>query len=281
MWTKKKLLIWGKTYPEFSRTYYETVCTGAVDGETGRLVRIYPIPLRYMTEPFKKYDWIEAEIERNSSDFRPESFRIRQDTIKVVGHLDPDDGWKERNQWVLRDGNVFSSVEALQAAEKKDHTSLGMVKPKQILRVYCKRRPDSDRVEWEQHRAQALAQRDLFVDAETETKDLQFMPVQYRACFRCDDPGCTTEHDLSILDWELYQLSRKQYAQRGAAQAERDVIKKVEDQMDPGKRDPYFFLGNTKAHSNSFMIVGLYYPARDVQKSKRPPETGTLKFPGF
>jgi hypothetical protein len=27
MWTKKRLLIWGTTYPEFSKTYYETVCT--------------------------------------------------------------------------------------------------------------------------------------------------------------------------------------------------------------------------------------------------------------
>jgi hypothetical protein len=40
VWAKKKFLIWGKTYPEFSKTYYETVCTGAVDADTGRLVRI-------------------------------------------------------------------------------------------------------------------------------------------------------------------------------------------------------------------------------------------------
>jgi|HubBroStandDraft_4_1064222.scaffolds.fasta_scaffold168768_2 hypothetical protein len=27
VWTTKKLLIWGKTYPEFSKSHYETVCT--------------------------------------------------------------------------------------------------------------------------------------------------------------------------------------------------------------------------------------------------------------
>jgi len=43
MWTTTKLLIWGTTYPEFSKTYYETVCTGALDEDTGKLVRIYPI----------------------------------------------------------------------------------------------------------------------------------------------------------------------------------------------------------------------------------------------
>jgi hypothetical protein len=36
VWTTKKLLIWGKTYPEFSKSYYETVCTGAVDEESLR-----------------------------------------------------------------------------------------------------------------------------------------------------------------------------------------------------------------------------------------------------
>jgi hypothetical protein len=68
MWTAKKLLIWGKTYPEFSKRYFETVCTGAVDGETGKLLRIYPITLRYAKEPFTRYQWIEAQIEKNPKD---------------------------------------------------------------------------------------------------------------------------------------------------------------------------------------------------------------------
>jgi hypothetical protein len=52
MWERKQLLVWGTTYPEFSKTYYETVCMGAIDGATGRLMRIYPITLRHMKEPF-------------------------------------------------------------------------------------------------------------------------------------------------------------------------------------------------------------------------------------
>ena len=228
MWTKKRLLIWGKTYPEFSKTYYETVCTGAIDAESGRLVRIYPITLRYLKEPFKTYDFIEADIERNPADFRPESFRIRQDSIKVVGHLGTTkQGWADRVGAVLRNPNVFASVEALQAAEARDHTSLGLIKPREITRIYMKARPESDRVEWEQQRALALAQKDLFVDADTEMKDLRFMPIQYRARFRCDDAACSTEHDLSILDWGVYALSRRQYAARGASMAERDVIDKL------------------------------------------------------
>ena len=273
MWTTKKLLIWGKTYPEFSKSYYETVCTGAIDEDTGKLVRIYPVTLRHMKEPFKAYDWIEAQVGRNSSDFRPESFRIRQDTIKVVGHLDHDKpGWVERAKWVLRPGNVFSSVEALQAAEVQDRTSLGLIKPKTITRIYMEYKRKDERKEWDEQRARALAQKDLFVDAESETRDLAFCPVRYRVKFVCDDAACETEHDLSILDWGLYVLNYNQYADRGPDMAEKKVVEKVEQLMDPSKRDPYFYLGNTMAHSHSFMIVGLFHPpiAKPGRKKAEP-----------
>jgi hypothetical protein len=281
MWTKKKLLIWGKTYPEFSKTYYETVCTGAIDAETGRLLRIYPITLRYMKEPFKAYDWIEAEIERNTGDFRPESYRIRQDTIKVVGHLDHTKvGWAERAKWVLGPANVFTSVEGLQAAEARDHTSLGLVKPKTIVKVYMKYKPKEERQEWEEQRENALTQKELFVDAESKTRDLAFCPVTYRAKFVCDDPACSIEHDLSILDWGLYVLNYNQYADRGAQMAEQNVVEKIEQLMDPTKREPYFYLGNTKAHSHSFMIVGLFHPPiATPPRLKKGSEA--LKLPGI
>jgi hypothetical protein len=279
MWTKKKFLIWGKTYPEFSKTYYETVCTGAVDAETGRLVRIYPVTLRYMKEPFKAYDWIEVEAERNTADFRPESFRIRQDSLKVVGHIDTKKkgDWPERRRWILGPKSVFSSVEALQAAEAADHTSLGLIRPKEIRRVYMRKKPDAERDEWDRQRAAALQQKELFVDAETETQDLQYMPVQYRACFRCDDPDCKTEHDLSILDWGVYVLSRREYAARGPAMAEQKVIEKIEELLDPSKREPFLFLGNTKGHSQSFMIVGLFHPPIEpAPPVAEPPRQGSL-----
>jgi len=281
VWAKKKYLIWGKTYPEFSKTYYETVCTGALDAETGNLVRIYPITLRYMKEPFKTYDWVEVEAERNTADFRPESFRIRQDTLKVVGHIDTKKkgDWPERKKWILGASNVFTSVEALQAEEAKDHTSLGLIKPKTITRIYMRKKPKSARAEWDEQRAAALQQKELFVDAESETQDLQFMPVQYRACFRCDDPVCKTEHDLSILDWGIYVLSRREYATRGASMAEQKVIEKIEELLDPTKREPYLFLGNTKQHSQSFTIVGLFHPPIASAPTSKP--SSSLKLPGF
>src|SRR5580704_7499912 len=96
-WTRKKLLIWGTTYPEFSKAYYETVCTGALDAATGKLIRIYPITLRYQNEPFRLYDWIEADVIQNARDFRLESHKINQASIQVVGHIDTKNEWAERS----------------------------------------------------------------------------------------------------------------------------------------------------------------------------------------
>ncbi len=282
VWAKTKLLIWGKTYPEFSAKHYETVCTGALDPQTGRLVRIYPIKLRHMKDPFHAYDWVEAEVERNEADFRPESHRIRENTIEKVGELGTSKTeWAERARLILgpNKSNVFASVEALVAAEKKDHTSLGLVRPREITRIYKRKKSETERKEWDEQRARALKQRDLFIDGEKATKELAFCPVQYRAKFTCDDPACSTEHDMGILDWGLYVLDYKQWAERGGGMAEEKVVEAIQLRMDPSKRDPYFFLGNTKMHPQNFMIVGLFHPPK--AEPPKPTKGESMKLPGF
>jgi hypothetical protein len=267
MWEKRRLLIWGTTYPEFSKQYYETVCTGAIDADTGKLLRIYPITLRHLEEPFHSFDWIEADIQRNTSDVRPESYRINQDSIKVEGHIGTKKNkstneWAERAKWMLTAGNVFSSVKALVEARHANHTSLGLVRPKRIVGFHMKHRPTKEREEWEQHRGQAIAQKDLFVNVDSKTKDLAFMPVRYYAKFVCDDPKCSTEHEMSILDWGMYVLSRNEWIKKGADGAKKSVLDLLEARTDLTKRDAHFILGNTKAHPDAFMIVGLFCPPK-------------------
>jgi hypothetical protein len=264
-WQRKWLLIWGTTSPEFSKKYYETVCTGAIDGETGKLVRIYPVTLRYMAEPFGLYRWIEAEVVRNTSDFRPESYKIKQDSITLGESIGTEgDGWERRAQLVLQPSNVYSSVESLRARQERDRTSLGLVKPKKIKRIYTKRRDPAERVEWEQKRDEAMLQKDFLVDVESTVKELTFIPIEYRVEFGCDDPACPG-HDMSILDWGTYQLGRKGFADGGAEKANRWVKQKLQEILDPTTRESYLFLGNTKAHPQNFMIVGFFYPPRQRQ----------------
>ena len=50
LWQRRRILIWGKTCPELSKKYREIVCTGGVFEDTKKLVRLYPIPLRYIDD---------------------------------------------------------------------------------------------------------------------------------------------------------------------------------------------------------------------------------------
>jgi hypothetical protein len=77
-YTREKILIWAKTYPELSSKYLETVCTAGML-PSGKPLRLYPIPYRYLAgekEQFSLYQWIAADILKKHDDSRPESFRI-------------------------------------------------------------------------------------------------------------------------------------------------------------------------------------------------------------
>ena len=71
-----KVLITVKTYPTLASKYDELVCTAGFL-EDGSWIRIYPIPFRKLDydNQYKKYDWIEIDLIRNTSDFRLESYR--------------------------------------------------------------------------------------------------------------------------------------------------------------------------------------------------------------
>ena len=94
-----KILITVKTYPAISTKYDELVCTAGFL-EDGSWIRIYPIQFRNKpyTEQYKKYQWIELDIVKNDSDFRPESFRpVSIDTpVEPKDIIKPDGGI-----WVL------------------------------------------------------------------------------------------------------------------------------------------------------------------------------------
>jgi len=101
-----RILITVKTYPTISGKYDEVVCTAGFL-EDGTWIRIYPVPFRKRPykEQYKKYDWIELDLIKNTKDFRPESYRpVQADTeIKIVDHIDTSQNWKERKKFCLRE----------------------------------------------------------------------------------------------------------------------------------------------------------------------------------
>ena len=133
-----KILITVKAYPAISKKYDETVCTAGIS-EEGKWIRIYPIPFRQLdyNKQFRKYEWIELDLEKNRSDFRPESYRPKDLFLKDMvsyGIIRSDrDTWLERRNFVLK--NVYTNLERLitEAKNKEICTSLAVFKPTKIF----------------------------------------------------------------------------------------------------------------------------------------------------
>jgi hypothetical protein len=87
-----RILITVKTYPTISKVHQdEFVCTAGFN-ENGEWVRLYPIPFRrldYISQ-YKKYDWIEIDVKKHRTDWRPETYSPingENSPINIVGHL--------------------------------------------------------------------------------------------------------------------------------------------------------------------------------------------------
>jgi len=112
---KQRVLITVKTYPTLSRKYGETVCTAGVR-EDGTWVRIYPVPFRRLdeAEQYKKFDWIECRLARNTADPRPETYRpVDEIELQPVAHIDTADKWRVRRQLLLNTCRVYDRLDDL------------------------------------------------------------------------------------------------------------------------------------------------------------------------
>jgi hypothetical protein len=146
-WNEQRILIWGKTYPELSSKYQETVCTGGTL-ENGNFIRLYPIPFRYLSDDliFTKYQWIKAKIKKSEEDPRPESYKVDPESIVVQERIPSDKfEWFQRKQHVLKNGaNCFDTVEDLILQNREENTSIGFVRPHKIHNIYSEERPSED-----------------------------------------------------------------------------------------------------------------------------------------
>ena len=260
--TTLRVLIWGKTYPELSSKHAETVCTGAVD-DRGRPIRLYPVPLRYLEgdQQYRLYDVVEVRAAHNSRDNRPESHRIVPDSLTIVGRVPPDDQeWAGRREWIFRDTSWhFESLDDLEEARLRDATSMGLIRPGRIERVYLKEKKAAARREFEEKWEAVTSQQDLFLP---EYKALEFLSHEIRIVWRCAVPceRCGQEpHDMMVLDWGLLELARRD----GDWEKARLKLQTISTLA---THDFRLFIGNFFLHQQTWGVIGLWYPKRQAQQ---------------
>ena len=64
-WQNKRILVLGSSYPSHSIKYTEIACTGGIDADTCKMVRLQAVPMRYMKEGqrFKKFQFIYVKLQ--------------------------------------------------------------------------------------------------------------------------------------------------------------------------------------------------------------------------
>ncbi|GCL44876.1 hypothetical protein [Microcystis aeruginosa] len=250
----RKILIATKTYPSISTKYQETVCTAGIllseEENPLQWIRIYPIRYRYLDfdKRYPRWAIVSAKIKRNDQDYRPESFKIDDNSLEIIRKIDTTNNWQERKSLVL--SLQFRSIADIQAQGK----SLGIIKPKSIERFFSKKTSR----EWNQKQQTVLNQLDLF----EPNIDLEKIPYQFVYQFTDED---NVPHKYSISDWEIMELYRKcrDRSQLLGLEAEQYALEKVRQKLEDDfleSKDLYFIVGNLKNHAKSFMIIGLFYP---------------------
>jgi hypothetical protein len=263
-----KVLIAVKTYPTISAKYDELVCTAGFR-EDGTWVRIYPVSFRKKSysEQYKKYDWIELDLVKNTSDFRPESFRpySHDSEITICDHLDTSSNWAERKTFAL--GKVYYNLTELiaEAKDKKICTSLAVFKPTVVKNFKIE---EVER-EWKKDKLAKLQQMNLFQTASDDKYEVvRKLPYKFSYTL-ADNQG--TESTMMIEDWEIGQLYWNCLAKHEGDESKAcaDVKTKYFDDFAQTK-DLHLFLGTTQLHHhvshNPFMIIGTFHPKIEVSK---------------
>lgn len=270
---KTKVLITVKTYPTISGKYDELVCTAGFL-EDGTWIRIYPIQFRKKSfeEQYSKYDWIEIDLVKNTSDFRKESFRpVSYDTeIKILGHLDTKGNWFLRKEIVFKN-KVYNDLSELILDSKNRElmTSLAVFKPTKIIDFTIE---EVER-EWDKNKLEKLKQdrsSNLFAHEKEDLFEV-VRKLPYKFSYVLID--CNGKQSkMMIEDWEIGQLYWKCLAkyEGNELKALEDVKKQYHDNFIKTK-DLYLFLGTSQLHhftgKNPFMIIGVFYPKKETQLS--------------
>jgi hypothetical protein len=269
---RKRIYITVKTYPTLSEKYAELVCTAGIS-EDGSWIRLYPLPFRRLDkdQKYKKYQWIEADIERNTSDFRIESHKVLNiDTIKVNEPENTKVNWEERKRILFKSEKVYTNLdELINLAKAPPYRSLAIFKPIKIMDFYS----EPTERDWPQNKLEQIREKakqlSLFQTPDEvieEFKFVQKLPYLFKYRFK-DDQG--KESNLMIEDWEAGTLYLN--CLRNANGDEGKALEKVREKYwdEFMTRDIFFFLGTRKSDHhlalNPFSIVGVFYPPVDKQ----------------
>ena len=267
---KFRVLIIVTTYPLPSRSYYELVCTAGVL-EDGSMIRIYPVPFRFLE--YHKWEWVELELikHKHKEDFRPESYRPKQPDLSdlvVIRKINTEQDWYERKQACLK--HVYTNLTNLiEDSREPNNVSLATFKPKRLTKFIV----ENDDREWKKPWLEQLKQVNMFTGGanviDGPRAPVDKIPYKFKYQFE-DEAGKVST--MAIEDWEIGALYRNCLAD--AEGDESIAVEKVREKYEKDfmhNKDIVLFLGTTlkhhrARHTNPFTIIGVFYPPLQPQQ---------------
>jgi hypothetical protein len=211
---------------------------------------------------FKKWQWIEAEVEKARKDHRSESHQIRVDNLRVSGVvLSTAKDWAARRVWLDR-LHLHTAFADLDEARVNRGATLGLLKPAKILSLEIEPARHANWTDDERAKLlQAQNQGSLFAEAEQDIKMLKKVPFDFY--YRYLDPS-GAEWRQKISDWEAGALYWNVVRNHGEdwhipfrKKLGRELLKK----------DLMFLMGTLHRFPEQWLIVSLIYPPKQLQQS--------------
>lgn len=250
----KKALIVVRTYPTPAKQGIEVSCTAAIT-DKGEWLRLFPVPYRFLDKDkrFAKYQWIEVEVRKATKDVRPESYKIENNSIQILGKpLSTEHAWKARKEVVLPlQAHCLCCLQKTRDEQK--FPTLGLFRPRKIDRLII----EDDAPAWTSEQIELLKQGTLFGNG--PKAELEKVAHKFKYEFHCDHDGCNG-HRLSCTDWEMGEAWRGWKDQYGDKWEEKFRLKFEKEMIE--KLDTHFYVGTVHGNPKSWIVVGLFYPPK-------------------
>jgi hypothetical protein len=213
------------------------------------------VPYRSLSrdKQFSKYQWIDVDLKRATSDARPESYNLNIETIKLGPKVPTTNEWAARRH-ILRPLMRPSMCAIRKVRDEQKAPTLGLFRPKTINRLLI----EPSEPDWSPEQKAILNQQSLGFEA-TPRRELEKIPFNFFYEFVCDDTSCKG-HKMSCTDWEMSEAYRKWRKEYGAnweqpfrQRFEREMIERC---------DTHFYVGTMHQHPGTWIIVGLFYPPK-------------------
>lgn len=210
---KDECFILIKAQPHRSSKYFETVCCAGV-GRDGNWRRQYPVPFRILndTQQFKRWEWIEYDFTRSTTDTRKESQKVIPESLKVGGTVKKSERTTILNR-MLR--SSFAEADGL-------GESLTLLRPSR-LELVARQKSDAEISDEQQKHAALAAQMSLF---DSTAKPLKTCPMSFKVKWT-DNEGKTRSHECD--DWETSAAYNRFERMYGSVEAVKILKEKYEE----------------------------------------------------